>query len=105
MLDPEMSCQQVDGFVLSAAPPSGWMPPGGVQAWLRAQGRGFTIRGMVVPLVAASDHLRPRQWREQGLGVFFALSDLGYEAAQAATHGEFALGQRGRRHRGDHPPR
>jgi L-aminopeptidase/D-esterase-like protein len=95
MLDPEMSCQQVDGFVLSGGSAFGLDAAGGVQAWLRAQGRGFVIRGMVVPLVPQAIIFDLANGGNKDWGVFSPYRDLGYEAAQAATHGEFALGSVG----------
>jgi L-aminopeptidase/D-esterase-like protein len=95
MLDPEMSSQQVDGFVLSGGSAFGLDAAGGVQAWLRAQGRGFVIRGMVVPLVPQAIIFDLANGGNKDWGVFSPYRDLGYEAAQAATHGEFALGSVG----------
>ena len=85
MLDPEMSGQQVDGFVLSGGSAFGLDAAGGVQAWLRAQGRGFTIRGMVVPLVPQAIIFDLANGGNKDWGVFSPYRGLGYEAAQAAT--------------------
>ena len=95
MLEPEMTRQEVDGFVLSGGSAFGLDAAGGVQAWLRAQGRGFAIRGMVVPLVPQAIIFDLANGGDKDWGVFSPYRDLGYEAAAAASHGAFALGSVG----------
>ena len=51
MLEPGMTVERVDAFVLSGGSAFGLDASGGVQAGLRARGRGFRLRDAVVPIV------------------------------------------------------
>ena len=94
LLEPEMTVDAIDALVLSGGSAFGLDAMGGVQAFLRSQGRGFAIRDIRVPLAPGAilfdllnggDKTWPRQppyW------------NLGFEAAQAAAK-SFALGTAG----------
>ncbi len=51
LLEPEMSVEKVDAIVLSGGSAYGLDAMGGVQAFLRRQGRGFRVRDISVPIV------------------------------------------------------
>lgn len=51
LLEPEMSVEQVDAFVLSGGSAFGLDAAGGAQAALRAMGRGFPVGPLRVPIV------------------------------------------------------
>ncbi|MBM3645103.1 MAG: P1 family peptidase [Alphaproteobacteria bacterium] len=92
MLEPEMTRQQIDGVMLSGGSVYGLDAPGGAQAALREAGRGFRLRGALVPLISGAivfDLLNgaPKDW-----GTFSPYRDLGYTATKAARPGAFALG-------------
>ncbi len=92
LLEADMSVEAINGLVLSGGSAFGLDAMGGVQGFLREQGRGFHIREAIIPIVPGAiifDLLnggdknwarRPPYW------------GLGYEAAQAARPGAFELG-------------
>ncbi|MCW3476441.1 P1 family peptidase [Limobrevibacterium gyesilva] len=92
LLEPEMSVQRVDAIVLSGGSVFGLDAAGGVQAALRAQGRGLDIRGMRVPIVPQAIIFDLLNGGNKDWGTFSPYRDLGYEATGAAGHGAFALG-------------
>src|SRR5882757_9515600 len=51
VLDPAMTVERVDGIALSGGSAFGLEAGGGVQAFLREQGRGFKVREATIPLV------------------------------------------------------
>src|ERR1700723_3994540 len=51
LLEPEMTIERVDGFVLSGGSAFGLDAPGGVMAYLAETGRGFEDRVGGVPIV------------------------------------------------------
>ena len=74
LLDPDETVERVDAIVLSGGSAFGLDAPGGVQAWLREQGRGFAIGPARRADRAGRDPVRPAQRRRQGLGPLSALS-------------------------------
>ncbi|HRE19579.1 MAG TPA: P1 family peptidase [Rhabdaerophilum sp.] len=94
LLDPSMTVETVDAFVLSGGSAFGLDAAGGVISVLLAQGRGLPVGSARVPIVpqaivfdllAGGDfggHRNPRYW------------DLGHAAAEAARK-EFAIGSVG----------
>jgi L-aminopeptidase/D-esterase-like protein len=95
LLEPEMSRQQVDAFVLSGGSVYGLDAAGGVQAWLRAQGRGMRLRDALIPIVPQAILFDLLNGGDKDWGVFSPYRDLGWQAAVAAGHGDFALGSIG----------
>ena len=74
LLRPDETVERVDAIVLSGGSAFGLDATGGVQAWLREQGRGFAIGNVRVPIVPGRDPVRPDQRRRQGLGPLSAVS-------------------------------
>jgi len=92
MLAPENTVQAVDAIVLSGGSAFGLDAAGGVQAALRAQGRGLAIRGVLVPLVAQAIIFDLANGGDKAWGRFSPYRDLGYAASVAASAAPFALG-------------
>ena len=51
LLDPANTVERIDAFALAGGSAFGLESGGGVQAWLAEQGRGFVVRGAVIPIV------------------------------------------------------
>ena len=92
MLEPEMTQQQIDGFMLSGGSAFGLDAAGGAQAALRAQGRGLRLGPAVIPLVPQAIVFDLNNGGNKDWGVFSPYRDLGYQAALAAAPGDFVLG-------------
>ncbi len=95
MLDPSMTIERIDAVVLSGGSIFGLDAAGGVQAALRASGRGVVFAGYPVPLVSAAILFDLANGGDKAWGRFSPYRDLGWEAAQAAAHGAFDLGSVG----------
>jgi L-aminopeptidase/D-esterase-like protein len=95
LLEPEMTRQQVDAFVLSGGSVYGLDAAGGVQAVLRSQGRGMAIGGITVPIVPQAIIFDLVNGGNKDWGVFSPYRDLGHQSALAASSGAFALGSIG----------
>jgi len=95
MLEPEMTIEAVDAIVLSGGSAFGLDAAGGVQAWLREQGRGLEVRGMRIPIVSQAIIFDLANGGDKGWGRYSPYQELGYEAASAAHVGQFALGSVG----------
>ncbi|MBW8903133.1 MAG: P1 family peptidase, partial [Bradyrhizobium sp.] len=94
LLDPVNVVEKIDAIALSGGSAFGLEAGAGVQAWLAEQGRGFQVRGAIIPIVPGAicfDLLNGgnKQW-----GRFAPYRDLGYEAGAAAGV-DFALGSVG----------
>jgi L-aminopeptidase/D-esterase-like protein len=95
LLETDMTLERIDAIVLSGGSAFGLDAAGGVQAALREAGRGFAIRGMVVPLVPQAILFDLANGGDKDWGRFSPYRDLGHEAACAAAAGSFALGSVG----------
>jgi L-aminopeptidase/D-esterase-like protein len=51
LLDLANTVERVDAFALAGGSAFGLEAGGGIQAWLAEQGRGFEVRGAVIPIV------------------------------------------------------
>ncbi len=92
MLEPEMTVERVDAIVLSGGSAFGLDAGGGVQAWLRAQGRGMAFGPTVVPIVPGAIIFDLRHGGNKDWGRFAPYREMGFAAAEAARPGAFALG-------------
>ncbi len=92
LLAAEMSAPAIDAIVLSGGSAYGLDAAGGVQAVLRAQGRGFRVRDAVVPLVPQAILFDLLNGGNKDWGVFSPYRQMGHDAALAARPGPFALG-------------
>lgn len=92
LLDTDMTVQEIDAIVLSGGSAFGLDAAGGVQAFLRGQGRGFLVAGHRVPLVPEAILFDLANGGDKDWGVFSPYRDMGFAAAQAAQPGAFPLG-------------
>ena len=97
LLEPEMTVERVDGFVLSGGSAFGLDAAGGAMAFLASIGRGHPVRGARVPIVPGSslfDLLNggDKQWGRQA-----PYWEFGFQAAADALTGpqDFELGTAG----------
>jgi L-aminopeptidase/D-esterase-like protein len=94
LLDLANTVERVDALVLSGGSAFGLDAAGGVQAFLAEQGRGFTVRGAVIPIVPGAILFDLLNGGNKGWGRFSPYRDLGYAAAHDAGP-DFALGSVG----------
>jgi L-aminopeptidase/D-esterase-like protein len=92
LLEPEMSVERIDAIVLSGGSAFGLDAAGGVQAVLRAAGRGVQIRTARVPIAPQAIIFDLLNGGDKDWGVFSPYRDLGYAAACVAAAGPFSLG-------------
>jgi L-aminopeptidase/D-esterase-like protein len=95
MLASHNTVQAVDAIVLSGGSAFGLDAAGGVQAWLREQGRGLVVGGVRVPLVAQAIVFDLANGGDKNWGRFSPYRDMGYAAAEAARCEPFVLGTAG----------
>jgi D-aminopeptidase len=94
LLAPEQTVERIDAIVLSGGSAFGLDAPGGVQAALREQGRGFAIGSIRVPMVPGAILFDLLNGGDKNWGRFPPYRDLGYAAAMDAGE-DFALGSAG----------
>jgi L-aminopeptidase/D-esterase-like protein len=94
LLEPEMSVEKVDALVLSGGSAYGLDAMGGVMALLRERGRGFSVRGIKVPIVPGAILFDLCNGGDKAIGREPIYWHLGLRAAEAATT-DFALGSVG----------
>ena len=92
LLDPSMTVQAIDAFVLSGGSAFGLDAAGGVQAGLRKIGRGFQVGSVRVPIVPQAILMDLLNGGGKDWGLHSPYRELGYEAFKAAAKGGFALG-------------
>jgi L-aminopeptidase/D-esterase-like protein len=92
LLDPAMTVQVVDAFVLSGGSAFGLDAAGGVQAGLRQIGRGFPVGAAKVPIVPQAILMDLLNGGNKDWGLHSPYRDMGYAAFGAAAKGSFALG-------------
>jgi D-aminopeptidase len=94
LLEPEMTVETIDALVLSGGSAFGLDSMGGVMAALRAQGRGFAVGPVRVPIVPGAILFDLLNGGEKDWGRMPPYWDLGYASAEAAALA-FALGSVG----------
>ena len=92
LLDPSMTVETVDAFVLSGGSAFGLDAAGGVQAGLRSIGRGLQVGATRVPIVPQAILMDLLNGGDKDWGLHSPYRDMGYEAFQAASTGDFSLG-------------
>jgi len=95
LLDPSMTLESVDAFVLSGGSAFGLDAAGGVQAGLREIGRGFPVGNVRVPIVPQAILMDLLNGGDKDWGLHSPYRDMGYAAFKAAAKGKFALGSVG----------
>src|SRR5581483_5328365 len=91
LLDLANTVESIDAIALSGGSAFGLEAGGGVQAWLAEQGRGFNVRGAVIPIVPGAICFDLLNGGDKNWGRFAPYRDLGFEAAATASS-SFALG-------------
>src|SRR6202049_1692111 len=94
LLDVANTVERIDALALSGGSAFGLEAGGGVQAWLAEQGRGFVVRGAVIPIVPGAIMFDLLNGGDKSWGRFAPYRELGYAAA-AAADADFALGSVG----------
>ena len=94
LLEPEMTVEAVDAFVLSGGSAFGLDGMGGAMAALASRGRGFAVGSVRVPIVPGAVLFDLANGGDKGWGRRPPYWDLGYAAVEAATL-DVALGSLG----------
>ena len=84
LLRPDETIERIDAIVLSGGSAFGLDAPGGVQAWLREQGRGFVLGPVRVPIVPGAILFDLINGGDKDWGRFPPYRDLGYAATASA---------------------
>jgi len=94
VLDLANTVDRIHGIALGGGSAFGLEAGGGVQAWLAEQGRGFEVRGAIIPIVPGAIVFDLLNGGDKKWGRFAPYRELGYAAAAAASQ-DFALGSAG----------
>ena len=94
LLEPEMTIERVDGFVLSGGSAFGLDAAGGAMAYLAEIGRGFEHRGARVPIVPGASLFDLLNGGDKAWGRKPPYWEMGFKAASTAAL-SFALGTAG----------
>jgi D-aminopeptidase len=94
LLEPEMTVQQADAVFLSGGSAFGLAAGPGVQAALRAMGRGFAVGPVKVPIVTGAILFDLLNGGDKNWGRMAPYADLGFAATEAAAD-IFKLGTAG----------
>ena len=94
LLDLANTVERIDAIALAGGSAFGLEAGGGVQAWLAGQGRGFEVRGALVPIVPGAICFDLLNGGNKKWGRFAPYRELGFAAAAAAST-DFALGSVG----------
>ncbi len=94
LLQPHMTVERVDGFVLSGGSAFGLDAAGGAMACLAALGRGLPVRNVRVPIVPGASLFDLANGGDKEWGRMPPYWEMGYAAAAAAA-ARFALGTAG----------
>lgn len=92
LLDPAMTVEAVDAFVLSGGSAFGLDAAGGVQAGLREIGRGFQVGTTRVPIVPQAILMDLLNGGDKDWGLHSPYRDMGHEAFTSASKNPFSLG-------------
>ena len=92
LLDPSMTVDAVDAFVLSGGSAFGLDAAGGVQSGLREIGRGFAVGPARVPIVPQAILMDLLNGGDKDWGLHSPYRDMGYQAFLSARPGPFELG-------------
>lgn len=95
LLAPEETVERVDALVLSGGSAFGLDAASGVQAELRARGRGFRVGDIAIPIVPAAILFDLLNGGDKRWGRFPPYRELGWTAAESASRAPFPLGSIG----------
>ena len=85
LLDPVNTVDRIDGLFLSGGSAFGLDAGGGVQAWLKEQGRGFNVGTATIPIVPGAILFDLMNGGNKNWGRFSPYRDMGYAAAANAS--------------------
>lgn len=91
-LEPEMAVERIDALILSGGSGYGLDAASGVQAWLRANNRGFAIGPVRVPIAPQAICFDLNNGGDKAWDRYPPYRELGWDACAAAAPGAFALG-------------
>ncbi|MGI9352125.1 MAG: P1 family peptidase [Rhizobiaceae bacterium] len=94
LLSPENTVSEVDALVLSGGSAYGLDAASGVQAWLRAQERGFRVGPVTVPIVPQAILFDLINGGKKDWGKFPPYRELGWQAVENAAS-KFEIGSHG----------
>lgn len=94
LLDPAMTVERIEALFLSGGSAFGLDAGGGVQAFLREQGRGYAVGAARVPIVPGAILFDLLNGGDKEWGRYPPFRELGYAAAKAAAE-TFELGSVG----------
>nr|WP_321459906.1 P1 family peptidase [uncultured Cohaesibacter sp.] len=94
LLNPDQTVEAIDALVLSGGSAFGLDAAGGVQGWLKQQGRGFAVGPVSVPIVPGAILFDLANGGDKDWGRKSPYWDLGWQAAEQATD-RFELGSHG----------
>src|SRR3981081_4838991 len=94
VLDLANTVERIDAIAVGGGSAFGLEAGGGVQAWLAEQGRGFEVRGAIIPIVPGAIVFDLLNGGDKNWGRFAPYRELGYAAAAQASE-TFALGTAG----------
>lgn len=81
LLEPHFTVSEVDALCLSGGSAFGLDAAGGVQAWLKEQGRGIELAPVRIPIVPCAILFDMRNEGDKDWGRFSPYRELGYTAA------------------------
>src|ERR1700682_4052896 len=85
LLDLSNTVQRIDAIALAGGSAFGLEAGGGVQAWLAAQGRGFAVRGALIPIVPGAIMFDLLNGGDKAWGRFAPYPGPGYPAGAAGA--------------------
>jgi L-aminopeptidase/D-esterase-like protein len=94
LLDVANSVERIDAIALGGGSAFGLDTAGGLQSSLAARGRGFNVRGALIPIVPGAIIFDMLNGGDKNWGKFSPYRELGYAAAEAAGR-DFTLGTAG----------
>lgn len=92
LLEPEMSATGIDSVILSGGSLFGLDAAGGVVNFLRGEGRGVRIGNANIPIAVQAITFDLLNGGDKNWGRIPPYWELGWQAAERAAAGEFALG-------------
>lgn len=98
LLEPEMSAAGINAVVLSGGSLFGLDAAGGVVSYLRTQGAGIHIGAITIPIAVQAITFDLMNGGNKNWGRMPPYWELGWQAAERATAGDFALGSVGGGH-------
>jgi L-aminopeptidase/D-esterase-like protein len=94
LLDVANTVERIDAIALAGGSAFGLDAAGGVQSWLASHGRGFNVRGTLIPIVPGAIIFDMLNGGDKNWGKFSPYRELGHAAAEASGR-DFALGNAG----------